>query len=123
MSTYIHFRDGEAVHIVDVYTGTKTVHVFIETGKVYERECTAVKRAILLHRKKMYNSTRKRRKRKRIVHTRMMPKNNCTIIKPSIVSYYEDGILVHLVVETGKKFKDIKRAINNAIRYVKFHTK
>lgn len=117
MSTYIRFKDGTCVHINDVFTGTETLHKCLETGQVYERERTAVKRAIMLNRKKMYNSTRQRRRRRRIVHQR---KSLCMdIVRPTIVTYQEDGLTRHLVVETGKKFKKISKAISNAMRYVK----
>lgn len=116
MSTYIVFKDGSVVHINDVFTGTETLYKCLETGHLYERERTAVKRAIMQYRKKLHNSTRQRRRRRRIVHKRRI---NAGIVRPSIVTYIEEGTQYHLVIDTGKRFKKISKAISNALRYAK----
>lgn len=117
MSTYIHFPDGETVHIYDVCVTGKTCYKFVENKQTYERERTAVKRALFLHRKKLYKSGKIHRRRRRIVHTRkFMP---VIIITPTIVSFWENKTQKHRVIETGKTFKKIENAINNALRYAR----
>lgn len=119
MSTFIKFNNGETVLILDVCVGSKTMHKNLTNGVIYERERTAVKRAIIQHRKKIYNSTRKRRKRRRIIHTRrLLAEFNDRM--PTITTVLLDGKIRHIVVETGKKFKKLDKALLNALRYVKF---
>ena len=118
MSTYIRFRDGEQAHILDRCVGTITCHIYIETKQVYEREKTAIKRALILHRKKLYNSTRARRRRVKITHIRREIPHYIPPI-PTIVTHFEGKKRWHLVIETGKRFKRIENAILNAIEYVK----
>jgi hypothetical protein len=114
MSTYIRFKDGTEAHIIDVHTGSDVLHQYKEVGHIYERERTAVRRAIMLNRKKLYGVSRLRRKRKRIVHKRKIQ----TRKMPTIVTFFEDGKKRHRVIETGKVFKRIKNAIRNAIKYI-----
>ena len=122
MSTYIEFKDGTNVHILDICVCGKLMHKFIETGYTYEREGTAVKRAINLNRKKRHNSIRVHHHRKHIKHCRRTD-YMCEIIKPTIVGYYVEGKKRYLVVETGKIFKRENNAILNAMDYVRNHTK
>lgn len=123
MSTFIKFRDGTTVHILDIYVEGETMHKFVENeNNIYERERTAIKRAIRLNRKKLHNSTRVRRRRRKIKHHRRYTMD-FTMNKPTIVTYYEDGKRRHLVVETGKIFKRLPNAVKNVIRYVTEHSK
>lgn len=121
MSTYISFKDGTAVHVLDVCICGKISHKLVETGVVYERESSAIKRAILRHRKKMCRTTHVHHRRKKILHCRRI-EISFPVIRPTIYSLDEAGKLVHYVVETGKSFKKIKNAIKNCMNYVKLHS-
>lgn len=115
MSTYIEFPNGDKVHIYDRFVNGDILWKVIETGHVYQRERTAIKRSILLYRKKVYGSTSPRRKREKILHCRGQ---SFTIVPPTVISVYENGILYHMVVETGKKYKRLKKALKQAMKYV-----
>lgn len=116
MSTYIEFQNGDTAHIYDKCIGSSTLYIHIETGHVYEREKTAIKRAITLHKKQLYESGDIIHKRRRIIHSRKNYVYPITI--PTIVSKREGDKMTYCVVETGKKYKTIKKAIKKAIEYV-----
>lgn len=120
MSTYIEFPNGDKVHIYDRFVHGKTVHIVIETGHIYQRESTAIKRSILSYRKRMYGSTLPRRRRERIIHYRGQ---TIEASQPTIKSFYEDGILYHMVLQTGKKYKKLKKAMKKAFEYVQYFSK
>jgi len=120
MSTYIEFPNGDKVHIYDRFVGGDILWKVIETGHVYLRERTAIKRSILSYRKKVNGTTTPKRKRGKVLHCRG---HSFEIVQPTILSVYENGILYHMVVETGKKYRKIDKAMKKAIEYVQRNSK
>ena len=120
MSTYIEFPNGDKIHIYDRFVRGDILWLVVETGHVYLRERTAIKRSILSYRKKVYGSTNPIIKPERVLHCRGQV---FEVVQPTIKSFYEDGVQYHMVTQTGKKYKKLSKAMKKAIEYVQQHSK
>lgn len=124
MSTFIKFKyGGICAHIIDICVCGETLHKLVETGRVYESEHTAVKRAIIYYRKRIRNQEDLKRQRRSIRRRRKEIIVECTNLEipiPKIYTYRnEEGEIVHRVQETGREFKRPQMALRNAINYAK----
>lgn len=124
MSTFITFKKGGiTAYIKDVCICGRIHHLLVQTGKTYESETTAVKRAIIYYRKKLKSDglvrCRKEVRRHR-TKTLVLEEVLTEIPKPRILKFLnESNEIRYLVADTGKEFKKESMALRNAIRYAK----
>jgi hypothetical protein len=98
----------------------------VETGRVYARESTAIKRALMQYRKKYGKSGKllRRRRKYKIIRKRRILFMSCPIM-PTVNTIFENGEKKYVVWETGKVFKekDYTKAIFEALQYYKRNNK